>query len=316
MISSSNSQKNIALVTCERFPLLSDDDQPLIASLRGLGLNPTPVIWDDPTVDWHKFGLILLRSTWDYYLKVPKFLAWLKTIENASELNGTEILNRPSVVRWNLDKTYLKTLMELGIPVIPTVWLKSTETASLSHLIKPLGWKQMVLKPTISADAFQTIRLNQDDTELFETELHKLQRRDLKVGLNDHYVAMLQPFLPEIIAEGEWSFLFFDGKYSHAVLKKPSTGDFRVQTSHGGKATPMEAPAALLAQAEHAFRVAKDCVGVNLLYARVDMIRRDKQLLLVELELIEPTLYLQSDASRIDRFTASIEKFLFEKNEP
>lgn len=263
----------VALVTCGSHPELTEDDRPLLAELWSLGVEAAPAVWDDASADWKSFDAAVLRSPWDYHLSPAAFLAWLSRLEAL----GVPLWNPPGVVRANADKRYLKELEAAGVPVAPTAWVARGGKADLDALLSARGWTDAVVKPAVSAGAFRTSRVKPGEEG----------RRALEEVLA-HSDAMVQPFLPEIAAEGEWSFVFLDGRFSHAVLKTVRAGDFRVQEEHGGRVRRAEPPPGLLVQARDALLA---CPGPTL-YARIDGVRRDGSLLLVEAELTEPSLYL------------------------
>ena len=264
----------VALVTCASIRELTDDDQPLLAELWNLGIKAEPVVWDDPSVDWKSFHAAVIRSTWDYHLSPAAFLSWLSRVEAL----GLELWNPASVIRANADKNYLKELEATGVAVVPTIWVKQGGRANLGDLLAARGWTDAVVKPVISAGAYRTSRVKFGDSS-GQAALDEVLA---------HSGAMVQPYLPEIAAEGEWSFIFIGGEFSHAVLKTPRPGDFRVQEDHGGRTERREPPPGLVTQAREAVIAGP----VPSLYARVDGVRRGAELLVVELELIEPSLYL------------------------
>lgn len=264
----------VALVTCSFIRELNDDDRPLLTELWNLGIEAEPAVWDDPAVNWAGYDAAVIRSAWDYHLTPAAFSAWLDRLESA----GTPVWNPAPVVRANADKSYLKGLEAAGVGVVPTAWVKPGSGASLDVLLAERGWDDAVVKPAVSAGAFRTSRVKRGGTDGQAALDHVLA----------HSSAMVQPFLPEIETEGEWSFIFIDGHYSHAVLKTPRSGDFRVQQEHGGRTERREPPPGLLIQARDAARAGPR----PWLYARVDGVRRGGEFLVVELELIEPFLFL------------------------
>lgn len=265
----------VALVTSGAIRELTDDDKPLLGELWRIGIRAEPAVWDDPAVDWKRFDAAVIRSAWDYHLSQAAFAAWIGRLEAL----GIALWNPPAVIRANADKSYLKELEAAGVLTPPTAWLKRGTTETLDALLAARGWDEAVVKPVISAGAYRTHRV-------------KRGREGGQAALDEvlaHSDAMVQPFLPEIVEEGEWSFVFLGGEFSHAVLKSPARGDFRVQEEHGGESVRREPPTALLAQARDALIAGpRPC-----LYARVDGVRRGGDLLVVELELIEPSLYLR-----------------------
>jgi glutathione synthase/RimK-type ligase-like ATP-grasp enzyme len=265
----------VALATCAALRELSDDDRPLLAELWGLGIKAEPAVWDDASVDWKSYDAVVIRSTWDYHLSPASFSAWLARLEAL----GVPLWNPAPVVRANADKSYLRELEARGVSVVPTLWIEQGKPAVLDALLASRGWADAVVKPVISGGAFRTSRVKRGGDAG-------------QAALDDvlaHSAAMVQPFLPEIAAEGEWSFIFLGGEFSHAVLKTPRAGDFRVQEDHGGRTERREPPPGLLTQA----REAAIAGPTPWLYARVDGVRRGDELVVIELELIEPSLYLR-----------------------
>lgn len=241
--------------------------------LRRSGLDAEPVVWDDPAADWKSFDAVVIRSAWDYHLKPAIFSAWLSRLEAA----GVPLWNPAPALRANAHKSYLKELEVRGIPVVPTLWA-SRGGESLDRMLESRGWDEAVVKPAVSAGAFLTRRVRRGDPA-GQAALDEVLA---------HSDGMIQPYLAEVAEEGEWSFVFLDAEFSHAVLKTPGAGDFRVQRDHGGSTELREPPPELLAQA----RKAEAACPRPLLYARVDGVRRGSRLLVVELELIEPCLFL------------------------
>lgn len=282
----------VALVTCASLRELTDDDRPLIGELAGLGIYAEPEVWDDPSADWSKYDLVLIRSTWDYYLNPAAFAAWVSRLEE----NGAVLWNPPKVVRANAEKTYLRGLEVAGVSVAPTVWLEKGGPARLDEILAGRGWTDAVVKPVVSAGAYRTHRVKRGEPA-------GQQALDEVLA---HSGAMIQPYLAEIAAEGEWSFVFLDGEFSHAVLKTPRAGDFRVQEEHGGRATAVVPPAPLLAQA----RDAALATPGPWLYARVDGVRRGGELVVVEVELVEPSLYLSHAPGAARRLALAVKALL------
>ena len=278
----------VALVTCGSVRELCEDDRPLLTELWNLGVEAEPAVWDDPAVDWRRYDAAVIRSAWDYHLTPVAFLAWLERLEALA----VPVWNPPAVVRANADKSYLKDLEAAGVGVVPTEWAKRGARTDLDAVLASRGWDEAVVKPAVSASAFRTTRV----------------RRGASGGqaaLDDvlaHSDAMIQPFLPEIVEEGEWSFVFIGGEFSHTVLKSPRAGDFRVQEEHGGRAVRHEPPPGLIIQA----RDAAIAGPRPWLYARVDGVRRGGDLLVAELELIEPLLFLSYEPGAARKFAEAI----------
>lgn len=197
------------------------------------------------------------------------------------------------VVAWNLDKHYLKELSEEGLPVPPTLWLEQTCQADLEAILEEQGWSKAVVKPTVSATAYQTWITTPEQARLDQARFKEMLKRAS---------VMVQQFVPEVQTHGEWSFIFFGGDYSHAVLKRARQGEFRVQDEYGGYLDSASPSDALI---EEASKVV-DLIEHELLFARVDGIERDNKLYLMELELIEPFLFLAHDPLAVERFGEAI----------
>jgi glutathione synthase/RimK-type ligase-like ATP-grasp enzyme len=199
-------------------------------------------------------------------------------------------------VRWNLDKRYLRDLAARGVPIVPTLWIEPGDGTTPEEAVRRIaeaGWPELVVKPTVSAGAWRTLRLRREEVG---GRLDWLRESLAAGGL------MAQPFLPEIVREGEHSLLFFDGVLSHAVLKRPRDGDFRVQWAHGGREVPVTPAASTVAEA----RAVLDAAPSAGLYARVDGVLRDGRLLLMELEQIEPYLFLGGAPGSAERFVRAL----------
>jgi glutathione synthase/RimK-type ligase-like ATP-grasp enzyme len=283
---------NIALLTCQRLPDLFETDQTLIPLFKQRGIHAEAAIWDDPTIDWKKYDALVIRNTWDYYTKSDAFINWLKYIRD----NKIMMLNSADVVLQNIHKFYLRDFEKEGIRIIPTIFSDRREPASLDTL-KQKQWYSVVIKPAISAGSYQTKTYNVN--ELSQQSLDEL------LSGNDW---LIQPFLPEI-EQGELSMIFINGKFSHAAIKKPKDGDFRVQRQYGGKYQLIHPDASLLAVAEKVVARA----SLQLLYARVDGVMINNEFHLMELELIEPDLYFELDETIKTRFISAVEERLKEK---
>lgn len=264
----------VAFVTYAALPQLARDDQLIIPHLAARGLDAEPVAWDAPAA-WDSYRAVVLRSCWDYHLRPAEFAAWLARM---AELK-VPLWNPPEIVRWNMEKTYLRDLAARGVAVPPTAWLARGAAPDLAALLRERGWPRAVVKPTISATAH--------DTWVTTPATAAADQPRLAAQLVSS-AAMLQQFVGEVIDAGEWSLIFFSKRFSHAVLKRSRPGDFRVQDDFGGTATPAEPAPWLIAQAQQMLSY----VEAPLLYARVDVVESGGQMLLMELELIEPSLFL------------------------
>lgn len=289
----------LALCTYRLLPALSADDRLVMPPLRAHGIEVESAVWDSPLVDWQHYDAIVIRSCWDYHERPEEFEAWLARVEGL----GVPIWNPPALLRWNMDKRYLGDLEQRGVSVVPTIWLDRGADIGLESLFAQSGWDDVVIKPVISASGARTTRVKSTEAARSARDFADLvAERDM----------MVQPFLPEIVEQGEWSFIFFGGRYSHAVLKRPKSGDFRVQHEHGGSAEPVPPRPALIAQAERVMAQ----VPTPWLYARVDACEIAGELVLMELEMLEPSLFLASNAGAARRFADGMRGEIFARRTP
>jgi glutathione synthase/RimK-type ligase-like ATP-grasp enzyme len=268
----------IAIATCDEFPDLHISAQQILEPLRRRGLHPEPRIWNDERINWQEYDAVLLRSVWDYHRHIDAFRAWLNHLETL----GVPVWNPPQLLRWNLDKRYLTQLAAHDVPVPPTVFIEDSET-SLLEILQDNDWLRAVVKPVISAggdDTWQTSRHNAaTDQPRFEQLVQRV-------------AVMVQPFMPQI-AQGEWSLLYFNGMYSHALLKVPGQNQMFVHAERGGSTRQMSPPVDFIVQGSRAVRLVEQLTGVCPLYARVDGVVQDGRLCLMELECVEPELFFQ-----------------------
>ena len=279
----------VAFATHQQMPDITDDDHLVAGLLHGSGVEVRPVVWDAMHVDWSRFDCVVIRSTWDYHLKPERYADWLRAFISISG----RLWNPPQAVLENLDKRYLSTLAMQGIDVVPTIVQSAGHDAALGEILERSQWDDVVIKPAVSAGGWGTWRASRatanDDKGRFAEQV---RRRDV----------LIQPYMPEIADPGEWSLIFFAGRYSHAVLKKPANGDFRVQRHLGGTTSLAEPGPALIEQAETVLAT----VEHPLLFARVDGIERQGRFILMELEINEPFLFLGYSDQAAGRFADAI----------
>ncbi|MGB8650321.1 MAG: hypothetical protein WCD35_06630, partial [Mycobacteriales bacterium] len=261
-------RRRVALATAAHLPELDEDGPELLAALREEGLEPVVAVWDDRRVEWDRFDLVLLRTTWDYWSRHEEFLAWTRRVPR--------LVNSADVVAWNTDKTYLRRLADAGVPVVPTTWLVPGDAFAPPP-------EPFVVKPTVSAGA--------RDSAAYEggarAAVAHVQRL-LAVGRP----VMVQPYLPAVDTDGETSVLVFDGVVSHgarkaAVLSRGAGVDNGLDSR--SFVTPRRPAAAEVALAEQVLDVVRSW-GDELLYARVDLLPGP---VLLELEVTEPSLFLR-----------------------
>lgn len=263
---------HIALVTYKGLPKLSKSDRILQSALQEEAYHVSAVCWD-AKVDWKSFDLIILRSCWDYHYRIEEFLTW---IDNLERLN-IKIINPVSLVKWNYSKQYLYELQQKNVPIIPTDFLYKNNLIDIESLMKKYNGKDIIIKPSIGASAYNIEKINSNEISLIKSKIHALLEKNN---------VLIQPFMEEI-KEGELSLIFLGDIYSHTVLKKPHPHDFRSQSEYKGIEKRIYPNNTIIQQA---FEILKH-IGEQTLYARVDGLIINKSFVLNELELIEPNLF-------------------------
>jgi glutathione synthase/RimK-type ligase-like ATP-grasp enzyme len=258
------------------------DDHALIADLAKLGAAPIERPWTESLEGITAADTLVIRAIWDYHLRPQEFVAWLDAVQRI----GCRLINPEKLIRWNHHKTYLHELAQKGVPTPETFFFRSatdfaTNAPRLTHT-------EYVLKPVISASAHRTARVPAKDVanaarEFAETEF------------------MVQEFLPEI-ADGEWSLVFIGGEYMHAVKKVPARGEFRSQRDFGAQQHADDPPSGAIDQGKRVLHMLPDQAA----YARIDFVMRGDESLLIELELIEPELFLGTHAPAARQFASII----------
>lgn len=263
------------------------DDEHAVGPFAELGWEVTTLPWNQSTVPWSMFDAVIVRSTWDYQHDLPAFLRTMRSISAA----GVPLFNPLEVIEWNHAKSYLGDLARRGVPIVPTAFLDRMPPGGVADILGRVGTVEIVLKPLVSGNAQGAFRLgpDSDPAQIAEAEAFYEDR-----------ALLAQPFLASVPDEGEYSLMYFDGELSHTIRKTPRTGDYRVQEEHGAEIRAVEASDALRS-AGAAVMAALDHTP---LYARVDVVRGDTDggFLLMELELVEPSLYLRMDEGAPARF--------------
>jgi len=271
----------IVLATCTQMPEPDPDERLLVEALRRRGRDVHVRSWDDANADFRS-SLCVVRSTWNYHLRCEEFLGWSRRVPN--------LVNSKDVIAWNAKKTYLRELSDRGIAITDTVWLDRGETADVRAILDERGWDAFVVKPTISAGSFATVRGTRNDLVLAQRHLdEQLAVRDMMV---QRYVASVEDY-------GERALVYIDSAITHSVRKTPR---FAGQSEQVSKA---------IAVAEDEEKFAREVLarvpGDDLLYARIDVARDDRGgLLVMELELIEPSLFLLQSPVALERFVDAI----------
>ena len=278
----------LALATYADHPGVHPDDAHAVATLARLGVRATPCVWNDPAVDWARFDAVLIRTVWDYFKQHTQFLRWLDSLDAL----GVPTINHSTLLRWNSDKRYLAQLEAQGVAIIPTRFLAHAE---LRDALAAQAGRHVVVKPSVSGGAWRTLR-GTVGNPAFDQGVAALPPGDY----------LLQPFVPAVVDEGEWSLLFFGGEYSHAVVKRPARGDYRVQHEHGGRTEAAEPEPAALAAARQVLAACASLGHGDIAYARVDGVLVDGRFWLMELELIEPSLFLAERPDAAERYARAV----------
>ena len=294
MIARAMRKPKIALVTATAARDFDEDLPPLESALRNAGAHVTIAEWDCPR-DWSGFDLALLRSTWDYPQRLAEFLGWVETVSQE-----TTLLNPLSVVKWNSDKHYLRDLAGKSVPTVMTKFIEPGELPDqrIAELSSQPGVGEFVVKPAVGAGS--------KDARRFGREEHEDAARHAQRMLNEKRSVLLQPYLDKVDQLGETALLYFEGEFSHAIRKGP------LLKRKEGPTTELFAKETITARVPDAaeLRVAAQALQAapfdTPLYARVDLIR-DQQgdPVVLELELIEPSLFFPFAAGSVERFAAA-----------
>ncbi|HOC10121.1 MULTISPECIES: hypothetical protein [Thermomonas] len=260
-------------------------------ALDGAGIEAVPTPWTahmDDAAGLRDYASVLPLLVWGYHHDAARWQRACATWER----EGVRLANPAKVLAWNTDKRYLRELAERGVAIPPTTFTDALSQNVVERAFADTGTDELIVKPAVSGGAWKTRRL----------------RRGEAVGATDGMAMLLQPFLPTIETEGETSLLYFGGRLSHAVNKRPVAGEFRIQEEFGGQyALVPEPPAAAVALAEQVLQA----VGEPLLYARIDMVPdADGRWLLMEAELIEPDFYLGVDPRHGAGFAQALDNLI------
>ncbi|SMF18048.1 ATP-grasp domain-containing protein [Pseudobacteriovorax antillogorgiicola] len=273
----------IAILTCQKILELPESEKPLVAALEERGAEAICVDWRDHNANWSAFDGVIPKLCWDYYRHIDEFLALLEQLDQLR----IPCLNPSNIIRWNCRKRYLHHLEKAGNLVAPTIFIQQDQAELGLKSLYETSWQKIVLKPEVSAGSYLTkvLDLQQDNLEPTLKEVLK------------HGDAMIQPFFSEIADHGEISLVFIGGTYCHGVLKKPKSGDFRSQPQFGADVAPISYNRDWIHEARSILEAIPFDAADQLIYSRVDGFLRDGKFVLMELELIEPYLFLEHGSS-------------------
>ena len=292
-------EADIALVTEVRYERpqrvdwyvrhILEEDELVAAALQRHGLSSVRVDWARPEVDWASFAAVVLRTTWNYTERFAEFSQWLTRVAAA-----TRLINSPAVLAWNMDKHYLADLETRGVHSVPTCFVDSMAGGGLVELCAERGWSEVVVKPTCGAAARDTYRIDLTASAVPSARFAELVATQ---------AMMIQPFQRAIVDRGEMTLMVFGGNYTHAVIKVARAGDFRVQDDYGGSVHDYQPDAEEIAFAELAVAACAETPT----YGRVDMVRDNAgELAVMELELVEPELWMRRHPPAAERFAARL----------
>lgn len=284
--------KKCAFLTMDNQSGYVIDDDRARQALANLGWEISALSWKQESVPWSEFDAVIIRSTWDY---PPVVAGFLDVLDHINEV--TRLANPIDMVRWNLNKTYLRDLEDRGIGIVPTVWANDLDMVSLQARRDKLATQEMVIKPVVGANGEDAFLLTGSDTAA------KVQR---VIDCFRNRAHMMQPFMHRVVTEGEFSLFYFNGNYSHAILKKPADSEFRSQEERGATIRKVRPESQLLLRGRQALA---SIVSVPL-YARIDFVRDENDdFRVMEMELIEPSLYLRMHPQAPVRFAQAIDEW-------
>jgi glutathione synthase/RimK-type ligase-like ATP-grasp enzyme len=269
------------------------EDQLVQEALERKGLSVIRIAWEDTDFDWATTRIALVRSIWNYATQVESFIKWFKEVQQK-----TQIVNVPEIIEWNIDKHYLKDLSDKGIHIPTTIFAHKGDYISLKAFFEKGDWSEAVIKPTVSAGAKHTYRINAENISEHEAIFKEVIAQEDMI---------IQPFLKSVMERGEVSLMVMNGKYTHAVLKIAKPGDFRVQDNWGGTVHHYNPTPEEMAFAEQAVAACSPTPQ----YARIDIAYdNDEQIVLIELELFEPELWFRFKPEAADELAESMFEFL------
>jgi glutathione synthase/RimK-type ligase-like ATP-grasp enzyme len=285
---------DFTFVTYDGLPQLDPDDRLAVDALARRGVTVEPAVWNGPAVDWSRAGICVIRSTWDYHLDYPGFLAWAARVSSV-----TQLWNPLPLVRWNSHKSYMQEIARRGAPVVETVWFRKGSTIDVAALLRERGWDRAVIKPAVglATRGVMLVDLRASGSTAAAAQAHA----EALLRVQD---VMVQPFVKSLERYGERALVFIDGEYSHAVEKMA----FQPLAAAG------EAGEKAVVADDEEIAVATRVAGMvdgRALYARVDLVRDDAgKPCVIEFELVEPSLFLSLHPPAAERFASALATLL------
>ncbi|MBL7664839.1 MAG: hypothetical protein JNM93_06865 [Bacteriovoracaceae bacterium] len=289
--------KKIAFLTSKILRNLIPDEQPLVQEFLSRRYSIEPIIWDQHK-NWNEFDFVIVRNTWDYIDKYDLFLQVLKEIKASS----AKLINPYETLVWNSNKTYLEELTLKGVPVVTSFQIKQLNLERLQEILMMVKTEDFVIKPTVGAGGQDTFRMKTTlTTEEQEMLLKALGGRDV----------LIQPFIQSILTEGEYSYVFVNKKFSHAILKTAKAGEFRIHEEFGGR---VDSYRPTHQEIEEVTSILNK-IPYPMFYCRIDVARNEKgKLVLMELEAVEPQLFFTWSSNSANLFVDEFQKsYIYKK---
>lgn len=286
-------RRRCAYLTMEDQQGWSIDAELAFPSMRSMGWTIDALPWRTENVDWDAFDAVYVGTPWDYPEDPGHFMQVLRSIDRSNAV----LVNDMQLVAWSIPKTYLRDLEEKGVAIVPSIWAERYEDGMLENALDRFAVGTIIVKPIISTNATDTYLFCRQDTGSLESVLGET--------FADRPCVM-QPFMENIQTEGEYSLFYFNREFSHAIRKTPKRGDFRVQEEHGSEIIAVMPEPSLREAGDRVLRL----IDPLPVYARVDFVRgADERFLLMELELVEPSMYLRMDDKAPERFARAFNEY-------
>ena len=286
-------KRKCALLTISDLSNFQSYDNLIVQPLSKLGWECEFIPWDSISINWDDFDAVIIRSTWDYQQKEKLFFKTLQSIEAST----ATLYNSLDAVKWNINKRYLLELEKENISIIPTRLYDSFDFDIVNQLFSFFNENKLIIKPCVSANADDTFILEQNKLGSLKPVLENtFSQKDF----------LVQPFIKNIRIEGEYSLIYFGNRLSHVLLKTPKNGDFRVQEEHGGILKTINKPESSLIDFGNKVM---ETIPYQCLFSRVDVVRGSNNYLLMEVELIEPSLYFNMDLNSPQMFAEIFNKW-------